>query len=163
MRAALALLVARLRVPGSPAAVLVLAALALGGCWPRVGDVNSVRPPGADSVSVSPTVPVGSVLFTITVGPQFAGEQLDLRVDGQRIYRKNVTTAPGASVTLRARFAATPALRKLYVRVGTVDWNVSNELPVRVGEQTCATVTFARNTVIPQQSKITITTPPVCS
>ena len=150
-----------LRPAASVPAVLV-ALVALSGCWPRLADENSIRPPGSDSVSVSPTVPSGAVLFTVTVGPQFNGEQLDVRVDGQRIYRNNVTTPPGKTVTATVRFAATPALRKLFVRIGTIDFNVSDEVPVRVGEKTCATVTFARNTAIPQQSRVIIETPDTC-
>ncbi len=148
----------------SASALVALAAcsVVLGGCWPRVGDANAIRPPGADSVSVSPSVPSGSVLFTVTVLQQFDGEQVDIRVDGQRIYRNNVTTPPGKTVTATARFAATPALRKLFVRVGTIDYNVSDELPVRIGEKTCATVTFVRNAAIPQQSRLNIVTPDTC-
>lgn len=143
--------------------VLVLACSAvLSACWPRIADDNAIRPPGADSVDVSPTVPDGAVLFTVVVGPQFEGEQVDLRVDGQRFYRANVTTARGETVTTRRRFAATPGLRRLFVRVGTIDYNVTADLPVRIGTQTCALVTFARNATIPSQSRIVITAPDPC-
>ena len=142
------------------AAALALAApVALGGCWPRIADSNAVRPPGADSVATSPTVPAGAVLFTVVVGPAFKGEQLDLRVDGQRFYRAFITTPAGKTETTRTRFAATPGLRKFFVRVGTIDYNVTAEMPIRVGEQTCAAVTFLRNEAVPSQSRILIDTP----
>ena len=156
-------LLARTFAARTLAPVLALAACAvLGGCWPRLADDNAIRPPGADSVDVSPTVPSGAVLFTVVVGPEFAGEQVDLRVDGQRFYRANVTTPRGSEVTVRTRFAATPGLRRLFVRVGTIDYNVTADLPVRVGTQTCALVTFARNATIPAQSRIVLTTPETC-
>lgn len=152
------------RTPSRFLPVLALAAcsVGLGGCWPRIADDNAVRPPGADSVDVSPTVPAGAVLFTVVVGPQFEGEQVDLRVDGQRFYRANVTTPRGETVTTVRRFAATPGLRRLFVRVGTIDYNVTADLPVRIGTQTCALVTFARNATIPSQSRIVITAPDPC-
>lgn len=151
----------RFRSALAPAAALVVA-IALAGCWPRIADSNAVRPGSDSTAGTSKGIPAGAVVFTVVVGPQFNGEQVDLRVDGQRFYRANVTTPVGSDVTVRTRFAATPGLRRLFARVGTIEYNVTGELPVRVGPQTCALVTFVPNAATPSQSRVVVEVPDIC-
>ncbi len=147
---------------GALAAVLA-APLALAGCGVHfVGDAGE-NGEGAEAIPIvtnPPSYPANAVIFTVDVATQLAGEQVDLRFDGVRIYRKSLTTAPGAALTERLRFPLAPGLRNFFVRIGTDTYGVTTETAVDTGAQPCATIRFVANPDVPQLSRVTIELPP---
>ena len=81
-------------------------------------------------------------------------------LDGQRVFRKPIYNSTSPALAERIRFAATPGLRSLYVRVGTSEYNVHTTIPIRMGEQRCATVSFALNAERPSSSSLKLETLP---
>ena len=136
------------------------AAALLAGCGVYfVGDSGENGAEQIPIISATPTYDPNAVIFVVDVGPQFAGEQVDLRIDGVRVYRKNVTTETGATLTERVRIAVAPGIHTFFARVGTTTYNVNTSLPIDMGAQPCATVTFAYNAAVPQDSRVAIGTP----
>lgn len=111
-------------------------------------------------VDAEPTLPPGTFLFTVYATNQYNGETVDVRVDGQRVFRKPVYNTNDASQAERIRFAATPGLRSLYVRVGTSTYNVHTTIPIRMGEEKCAQVSFRLNAERPTASLLQLETLP---
>ncbi len=107
-------------------------------------------------VDVPPTLPPGTFLFTVNATSQFNGETLDVRVDGVRVFRRAVYNTTNAALAERVRFAATPGLRSLYVRVGNSTFNVNTTIPIQMGTQQCAAVSFKLNPERPSASIITL-------
>ena len=139
------------------------APLALAGCGVHfVGDAGEDGK-GAEAIPIvtnPPSYPADAVVFVVDVTTQFAGEEVDLRFDGVRYYRKKVATAPGSALTTRIRLPIAPGLHNFYVRIGSETFNVNTETPVNVSAQPCAAVRFAINKDVPQLSNLSIELPP---
>lgn len=142
--------------------VPIVAAAVLPGCGVYfVGD-SGEGGEGREAIPVitnPPTYPSDAVIFTVDAGTEFNGEQLDLRIDGVRVYRKNLTTEPGNPLTERVRLALAPGPHTFYVRIGSTTFNVNTERPVDVSAQPCAAVSFGFNPDNPQASRVTIDLP----
>lgn len=152
---------ARASAWGTARIVALAAPFAMAGCGVYfVGDAGENGAEAIPIVTNPPSYPANAVIFTVDVTTQFAGEQVDLRFDGVRIYRKSLTTAPGAALTQRLRFPLTPGLRNFFVRIGTDTYGVTTETAVDTGAQPCATIRFAANADAPQLSRVTIELPP---
>lgn len=143
-------------------AALVLAATCATGCdLTPIADVLPEEGEGPIPViGAPPSYPSGTVVFTVLILDGFNGEQIELHLDDVLFYRKALTSVAGETLTDRARFAALPGSHRLFARVGTETYNVSTELPVNIGAQTCATVRFAYNPSNPRGSRVTLATPP---
>ena len=111
-------------------------------------------------VDADPTLPPGTFLFTVYATNFFNGETVDVRVDGQRVFRKPLYNSRDPLQADRIRFAATPGLRNLYVRVGNSSFNVNTSIPIRMGEQKCAQVAFQLNAERPNASALRLETLP---
>lgn len=107
-------------------------------------------------VDVPPTLPPGTFLFTVLATNQFNGETVDVRVDGVRVFRRAVYNTTNPNLAERIRFAATPGLRSLYVRVGNATFNVNTSIPIQLGTQQCAQITFRLNPDRPSASAVTL-------
>lgn len=105
-------------------------------------------------VDAAPTLPPGTFLFTVYATNRFNGETVDVRVDGVRVFRQPLYNTRDPQQAERIRFAATPGLRNLYVRVGNSTFNVNTSIPIRMGEQKCAQVAFTLNPERPSASAI---------
>ena len=144
-----------------PSLLLLCAAALLPGCGVYfVGD--SGEGAGEEAIPIitnPPSYPSDAVIFTVDVRTTFVGEQVDLRIDGVRVYRKNVTTEAGNPLTERVRLALAPGLHTFFVRIGTQTFNVNTERPVDVSAQPCAGVSFTYNPANPQESRVEIDLP----
>lgn len=140
---------------------LFAAALTAPGCGVYfVGDSGEAGEREAIPVITNPpTYPADAVIFTVDAGTEFNGEQLDLRIDGVRVYRKSLTTEPGNPLTERVRLALAPGLHTFYARIGSTTFNVNTERPVDMSVQPCAAISFAFNAANPQASRVTIDLP----
>lgn len=141
--------------------LIASAAVALfGGCGVHfVGDSGEGAEEAIPVITNPPTYDSTSVIVTVDVRTQFVGEQVDLRIDGVRVYRKNVTTPAGATLTERVRLAVTPGTHTVFARIGTTTFNVNTTKAIDVSAQPCLGVSFAYDASNPQASRVTIDTP----